>query len=110
MLGLRIDKDLKTNQLVQPYKGFDRTQAQARRTINSMWVGSHLSPVPAAPWGADTVATAYILDLRAKFLPLGPLAPSGDQSWRAHALHMERQCAALKAEFEAELISRLPMV
>ena len=64
------------------------------------------------PWctrtGSNSIFVAYVMDLRAMYLPLGPLPPSSDQSWRERALHLESQYAALKAEFDAELISELP--
>ncbi|EAU93233.2 hypothetical protein CC1G_11215 [Coprinopsis cinerea okayama7 len=53
---------------------------------------------------ADQSIASYVLDLRAKFLPPGPTPPTSDRSWRTHALQMETDLKALKAEYEAERI------
>lgn len=48
---------------------------------------------------------AYVLDLRAKFQPFTPSAPTADGSWRTHALSLERDHAKLQVMYDAEKIS-----
>lgn len=47
-----------------------------------------------------------MLDLRSKFPPSGPSAPTADGSWRTHALSLEGELTLLREKYEAEQISK----
>ncbi|KAF8213812.1 hypothetical protein K438DRAFT_1957156 [Mycena galopus ATCC 62051] len=50
---------------------------------------------------------AYVLQLRSKFPPSTPTAPTTDGSWKTHALALEKDLADLKQKYETEQIKTL---
>ncbi|KAF5382817.1 hypothetical protein D9757_007274 [Collybiopsis confluens] len=52
---------------------------------------------------------SYVLDLRSKFPPTIPCAPTSDGSWRTRALDLENELKLLQEKYEAEQIKSIAL-